>query len=95
LTPQARRDPKAWLRQTKNAVLVLLPDWSMVAAQALAQLRSQYSRLIFILGTGETLLDLTTEGYTELTHLEPAIDVTEEQEAQRAFNDAIAMLSGS
>lgn len=95
LNSYARQNPKGWLRQTKNAVLVLLPDWSMVDAQALAKLRNDYSQLIFILGTGETLLDLTAEGYTELTHLEPALDLNEEQEAQRAFNDAIAMLSES
>jgi hypothetical protein len=93
--PAPKRDPKDWLRQAKNAVLVLLPDWSMVDRQALEQLRTQYPRLIFILGTGETLLDLAAEGYTELTHLQPELDLNEEQEAQRAFNDAIALLSGS
>jgi hypothetical protein len=95
LNAQSKRDPKGWLRQTKNAVLVLIPSRDMVDGSSLAQLRSQYPRMIFILGTGETLLDLGAEGYTELTHLQPALDLNEEQEAQRAFYDAIAMLSGS
>ncbi|HEX8704272.1 MAG TPA: toll/interleukin-1 receptor domain-containing protein [Myxococcaceae bacterium] len=95
LNALSRRDPEGWLRQTKNTVLVLLPDRGLVDSQGLSQLRARFPRVTFILGTGDTLLDLSSEGYTELTHLQPAVDLNEEQEAQRAFNDAIAMLRGS
>ena len=90
-----RGDPEGFLRDTNLHILVLLPDWNLVDCQALDQLRKRFPRATFILGTGKTLPDLTAEGYTELTHLQPALDLQEEHEAHRAFNDAMALLIGN
>jgi hypothetical protein len=84
-----------WLRRTKLPLLVLLPDRSLLDSQGLAQLRLQFPRVTFMLGTGETLLDLASEGYTGLTYLQPPLDVSDEEKARWAFSDAMVLLSGS
>ncbi|NNB99630.1 toll/interleukin-1 receptor domain-containing protein [Corallococcus exiguus] len=85
------RNPDRWLRQTES-ILVLLPDRSMIDCHGLATLRIRFPRLTFILGTGAALPNLTEEGYTEMTHLEPAVDLKDEDKAHQAFEAAMIKL---